>query len=208
MMLNQALVGRQPNTYSFLSSNGSIFYSRVLNLQVAHHQEILQTITPQHSLTDTSTDRHACAGLLHESLVPGTFLFISKIRAPMTDRHICDGLSSGTRCIINQQPDPTRLENFKDFQPLKPPTPSFEPFPSLFLPFPPFTTSYLSHHILYKLIHITSPNPHISFLLVGVCCYGSALDKQVPYLLIFLLFSGMCLCSLPIYIAFLFFNYY
>lgn len=25
-MLNQALVGRQPNTYSFLSSNGCIFY--------------------------------------------------------------------------------------------------------------------------------------------------------------------------------------
>ncbi|TMW93418.1 hypothetical protein EJD97_011729, partial [Solanum chilense] len=37
----------------------------------AHHQEILQKITLQQSLTDTSIDRHACDGPLHESVVQG-----------------------------------------------------------------------------------------------------------------------------------------
>ena len=140
------------------------------------------------------------------------FSFIFKIRAPamepMTDRCICDGRSSGL--IVSLTSNPTRLdwEIFKSFQPFKLPTPSLKPFISLFLPFPPFLTSCLSHPLLYQLIHVTSPNPTISFLVVGVCCCGSILDSWVSHLLVFLLFSCMCLWSLPIYTAFLFFNYY
>ena len=79
----------------------------------------------------------------------------------MTDHHICVGPSSGTRCVLKQQPDPTRLGKFKSFQRFKLPTTSFKPFLSLFLQFPPFPTSFISHPLLYQLIQITSPNPKI-----------------------------------------------
>ncbi|TMW91176.1 hypothetical protein EJD97_014680 [Solanum chilense] len=72
----------------------------------AHHQEILQKITPLQSLTDTATDRCACDGPSHESVVPGMSFCYLKTRAnamePTTYRHNRDGPLSGNGRVINE----------------------------------------------------------------------------------------------------------
>ena len=103
-------------------------------------------------------------------------------------------------------PDPTPLGVIKKLATFKNPTPSFHPFPSLFLPFPSLLNFLLPTSLLYQLITSSIPQiPKIYPLLVRVCYCGSVLANQLPSLLVFLKFSGMCLWSLPIYIAFLFF---
>ena len=109
------------------------------------------------------------------------FLFILKIRPPtrepISNRCICDGPLSGTRCATNKKPDLTRLENFQNYYPLKPPTPHFYHF------FPSFShslplklpTSYLSSLSTFQFPK--SPILEIFFLLVRVCCCSSALNN-------------------------------
>ena len=117
------------------------------------------------------------------------------VTEPMMDRCICDRPSLGYCWIINEHTRPNPVGgNLKNWQPLKTPPRSFHPFPSLFLPFPSLFNFLLSTSLLYRLI--TSPIyqiPKIYLVLVGVCCCGSVLANQVPSLLIFLKFSGMCL---------------
>ena len=108
---------------------------------------------------------------------------------------------------LTSNPNWPGRKKLKKIQPLKPLTPSFEPFHSLFLPFPSLFNFQLPTSLLYQLI--TSPIPQILkiySLLVGVCCCGFVLSNKLPHFLVFLLFSRMCLWFLPIYIAFLFIN--
>ena len=129
---------------------------------------------------------------VHLSNIINTRAHMTKL---MTDRYICDGPSLGSHCVINEhtRPDPVG-GNLKNWQPLKSPTPSFHPFTSLFLPFPSLFNFLLLTCLLYQLITFPITQiPKIYPLLVGVSYCGSYLANQVPSLLVFLIFSGVCL---------------
>ena len=68
----------------------------------AHHQEILQKITLQQSLTDTSTDRCAFDGPSYQVHFFCHYEIRAQTTEPMTGRHNCDGPSSGNRRVINE----------------------------------------------------------------------------------------------------------
>ena len=101
--LNQALVGRQPNTYR-LFNNGSIFL--LMGIKFAG-------TSPGNSAENYSavdTDGYNDGPLRMQRTVvcirrPGTLFCYDEIRAhttePRTGRHNCDGPSSGNRRVIN-----------------------------------------------------------------------------------------------------------
>ena len=141
-------------------------------------------------------DRHAHDGQSHESVVPCTsFKTRAHVTEPMTDHRRCNGPSSGSGCVLNENTRPAPGGgNLKNSQTLQTPPLHFTHFLPFFLPFPSLLNILIPTSLMYQLI--TSPIsqiPKIYPLLVGVCCCGSFLANQAPSLLVFLKFSGMCL---------------
>ena len=158
----------------------------------AHHQEILQKITLQQSLTDTSTDRCSCDGPSYAFVLPGTYFCYFETRAhttePTTGRHNCDGPSSGNRRVINDVSDPTRLDTFSKSDRL-----NSQPFISpVLLHYFPHYSFLLNFHNLFL---YQPPIIALSQFSKALKCY---LLVETGVVSVYLATEYLCICFFPI----------